>query len=147
MLKRFLKGGDDQSLISAERLLVLVTAGILITLVALQYAAIQARNRDDQRRTDLYSLQLAIQRYYALNGQYPLSLASLSDIPAGACQDPSGKGSCQNPDYNYIAFAAGAQPQISKSSDCNGKKIACAGYILASQHMETTTNPYALTSN
>lgn len=147
MLKRFLVGGDDESLLSAERMMILVVSVLIFALLAVQYANLKAHNRDDQRKSDLYSLQLAVQKYFAINGQYPVGLGQLSGIPTEACQDPSGSGDCLTPDYGYLAFGGNNRPTELTPTSCDGKKILCNSYALFSSRMETIRNPFILTSN
>lgn len=145
MLRRIIKVKDGKSILSAERMLLLVTAGILLVLLVMQYANIQARKRDDERRSDLYNIQLSIQKYFALNGHYPTNLSGLSLVP-DTCRDPSGEGDCKVPDYTYKSFATHTKPTANKTPDCNNSTVPCGGYALYSQRMESTNNPYTLTS-
>lgn len=147
MLKRFLIGGDDESLLSAERMMVLVVSVLIFVLLAIQYANLQANNRDNQRKSDLYSLQLAIQKHFAINGQYPMGLDQLSNVPVDACQDPSGSGNCSAPDYGYMAFSSSNRPAEATRTNCDGKKILCRSYALSSYRMEATKNPFLLPGN
>lgn len=147
MLRRFLKGGDSNSLLSAERLMVLVVAGLFAVLLISQYSHIRQRNHDQARKADLYNLQLAVQRHYALNGYYPSSLADTPGVLPQYCQDPVAGGDCTSPAYGYIAFSSDTKPAFGKTSDCNNKKVFCMGYVLFSNHMEGLTNPFVISSN
>ncbi len=146
MLRRFLKGGDSTSLLSAERLMVLVIIGLSVTLVVFEFAHIQQRNRDQARRADLYNLQLSIQKFYALNGYYPAKLLDAPALLPQYCQDPLAGGDCERPAYGYVAFSAQVVPGINKPSDCDNKKTICVKYILFSNNMESSANPFTLSS-
>ena len=126
-----------------ERLMIVVIVSVIVALVIGQVAAVAARERDDQRRSDLSNLQIALQKFHALNGYYPLTLAQL-DLPASACQDPKGHGTCASPDYNYTAFLGGTTPTVGAASDCVAQPTNCARYILYTERMEAVSNPYVV---
>ncbi|HEY8999656.1 MAG TPA: type II secretion system protein [Candidatus Saccharimonadales bacterium] len=63
-----------------ELAVVAVVLGILLTLVALTYNGVQAKNRNNQRQSNINTLQTQLETYYAAsaNGEYP-TLAQLND--------------------------------------------------------------------
>jgi type II secretion system protein G len=56
-----------------ELLIVVVVIGILAAIVIVAYNGIQTTARDNVRKADLKTLATAIESYYAVNGNYPMS--------------------------------------------------------------------------
>ena len=54
-----------------ELLIVILVVGILILLVARTYSGIQARNRNDERTSDIKNLQVQLEAFFSQNGYYP----------------------------------------------------------------------------
>lgn len=63
-----------------ELAVVVVVLGILLTLVGLTYNGVQAKNRNNQRQSNINVLQTQLETYYAtsMSGEYP-TLAQLND--------------------------------------------------------------------
>src|ERR1044071_397619 len=60
-----------------ELLIILVVVGLLVVFVAGKFNSIRQNSRDEQRKADINSLQLAVQSYWAQTGNYP-SVAQLN---------------------------------------------------------------------
>jgi general secretion pathway protein G len=54
-----------------ELAIVIIIIGILATITIVAYRNVQARARDDKRRTDIANIAKALEVYYDDNGQYP----------------------------------------------------------------------------
>jgi general secretion pathway protein G len=54
-----------------ELLIVIVVIGILAAITMVAYTNIQSRARDNDRSTDIKSLQKALAMFYTDNGYYP----------------------------------------------------------------------------
>lgn len=59
-----------------ELLVVIITIGILATIVVIAYNGIQARARDDRRRSDITNIEKAMELYYSDNNSYPTPLSN-----------------------------------------------------------------------
>jgi prepilin-type N-terminal cleavage/methylation domain-containing protein len=137
-----------------ELLIVIVVIGILAALVIVQFTNVQARARDAERKSDIRALESKVAEYYALNGNYPLTLSAVANLPGDACKAPGGSGTCATPDYGYHAYKAGTTPAVATATDCDNSANPCTQYILyadtsVNTHsaMETVANPYTVTSN
>ncbi len=135
-----------------ELLIVIVVIGILAALVIVQFTNVQARARDAERKSDIRALQSKVAEYYALNGYYPITLGSVTSLPADACKAPGGSGTCASSDYQYKAFKTGTTVATTGTTDCNNTADNCVSYIIytpssGSGAMETINNPYSVTSN
>lgn len=128
-----------------ELVLVVVVLFILGTLVALAYSGVQANKRDNQRQTDVDTLQSHLEVYYALNNAYPsaadisnpqwraTNMPSLSDdtvrdprwVPNGSCST-DGKPTFGTTEgcYNYDVSAA-------DGAVCDNLTVPCAHYTLS----------------
>jgi prepilin-type N-terminal cleavage/methylation domain-containing protein len=141
-----------------ELLIVIVVIGILAALVIVQFTNVQARARDAERKSDIRALESKVAEYYALQGNYPLTIAAINNptnvVPTDACKAPGGSGDCTTPDYGYHAYKAGTTPAVATATDCDNGANPCTQYILyadtsVNTHsgMETVANPYTVTSN
>jgi prepilin-type N-terminal cleavage/methylation domain-containing protein len=149
-----LKIKRDQGFTIVELLIVIVVIGILAALVIVQFTNVQARARDAERKSDIRALQSKVAEYYALNGNYPITLNAVPSLPADACKAPGGTGTCGTPDYGYHAYRAGTTPAVATATDCDNGANSCTQYIIyadtsvnAKSAMETVANPYTVTSN
>jgi Tfp pilus assembly protein FimT len=131
----------------AEFLMAMAIAAILVVLLVAQYASVQARHRDDERKKDIATLRDEVARYYALRGYYPASLSIINNLPADACRAPGEQGSCQTPDYTYIAFRDGVPLSADADTNCDNKKRFCVNFLITTNHMETIGNPYQVQSH
>jgi serine/threonine protein kinase HipA of HipAB toxin-antitoxin module len=129
-----------RKILQADKLMLLVATGLGIVLAANQFLAVQERHRDLVRRADLYTLQLSIQRFYALKGYYPLSLTDLPNLVNSNCADPKFGGNCASPGYSYQPLTQNGK------SGCDNHHIICRNYSLTASHMEATS-PLVLASN
>ena len=59
-----------------ELLVVIVVIGILAMITVVSYNGIQARTRDDRRRTDVANMIKAMELYYSDNNSYPTPLTN-----------------------------------------------------------------------
>src|SRR5438132_1966579 len=104
----------SQGFTIVELLIVIVVIGILAALVIVQFTNVQARARDAERKSDIRALQSKVAEYYALNGNYPLTINAINSpgnvVPSDACKAPGGSGTCATPDYGYHAYQAGTTP-------------------------------------
>lgn len=133
-----------------ELLIIVVIIGILLSFVIWQYTNVAARNRDTARKNDIKVLQEKLSEYFALNAHYPVKLSQVKDLPPDACRDPKGKGDCIHPDYTYKAFNNQTAPVRSDAkTDCDNKSdnTACYSYILYTNSMEDSANPYMVSGN
>jgi prepilin-type N-terminal cleavage/methylation domain-containing protein len=132
-----------------ELLIVLVVLGILLTLVAMTYSGVQAKNRNNQRESEINTLQIQLETYYAqsASGQYP-SAAQLNDptwrtknlpkLIADAISDPRWSASdarCtvdKQPMFSTTPVANCYAYQVTDTAGaaCNDSTIPCAHYTL-----------------
>ncbi len=146
-----LSGYDFQRGFSViELLIIVVITVILLVLVAWQYTNISAHNRDTARKNDIKVLQEKLSEYYAVNAHYPEKLSAIKDLNDDSCRDPRGHGDCTHPDYVYRAFKSQTPPASANAgADCDNKAAAtfCYSYILYSNSMEDTANPYLVSGD
>jgi general secretion pathway protein G len=71
-----------------ELLIVLAIIGILTGFLLSNFSNTRQRARDTQRKSDLYKIQSAVERYFADNGSYPQNVPNcppaLMDINCGS---------------------------------------------------------------
>lgn len=77
-----------------ELMVTISVIGILSTIVYANFGSARASARDDIRKTDLTSLQLAIELYKAQNGEYPDRCPSGNGTWSGAV--PTGDYQCDS---------------------------------------------------
>lgn len=142
------KNGNRQSGFTLiELFVVLVIIGILVTLVALTFNGVQAKNRNGQRKVDIDTIQGELESYYAQFSAYP-TLSNLnspswlakniSDLQTGDLQDPHWSTKTKNctEDGHSILINKVAtncftyQPVSTDGSVCNNVLKACAHYTL-----------------
>lgn len=63
-----------------ELLTVIVVIAILAGITIIAYNGIQARSRDDRRRTDVANIEKAMELYYSDNGTYPKPTGATGSI-------------------------------------------------------------------
>lgn len=63
-----------------ELIVVIVVIGILAAFVIILYSGVQKQARDDRRRTDIATIQKAMELYYSDNGQYPSPTGSTGSV-------------------------------------------------------------------
>lgn len=131
-----------------ELAVVVVILGILLTLVALTYNGVQAKNRNNQRQSDINALQTQLETYYAASasGEYP-TLAQMNDLSWRAKNLPKlTVGIISDPRWNTKAVCtADKQPTLNAKpavdcyayqvtdadgDACNDTTAICAHYTL-----------------
>ncbi len=107
-----------------ELLIVIVVIGILAGLVLNTFNGIQARARDDERKTDINAVQGHLEAYHADNGSYPTTAniadtawvsSNLQGLDPEALIDPS------SGNYSYVAEPA----------DCDNATDDCTDFTLS----------------
>jgi type II secretion system protein G len=137
-----------------ELLIVIVVIGILAAITIVAYNGIQQRARDSQRRSDIASIQKALELYHADNNGYPIcgSASPYQPLTAGtagtvtAClttalvpkymaklpTDPQNSGS-----FQYL-YAVGYKKDTTQSPPYVGN--ASDNYLIGNK-LETVTSP------
>lgn len=64
-----------------ELLIVIVILGVLAGIVVFSVAGIQDKGEQSACKTDVATLETAVEAYYAKNGTYPSSIADLTTAP------------------------------------------------------------------
>ena len=82
-----------------ELLVVIGIIAILTALGTVSFTTAQKKSRDSKARSDLKEIQNALETYYSINGDYPLTADIGSDL--------------DNSDY----FSAGSRPTDTKTGD------------------------------
>lgn len=54
-----------------EMIIAIVVIAILATIVITSYNVVLQRSRDSERKSDVTKIRIALDKYYAANGQYP----------------------------------------------------------------------------
>ena len=80
-----------------ELLVVVGIIGIVTGIIMSSISSAKAKGRDAKRIADVSVIQLALERYYDINRNYPTSLSSLADSSVPT-KDPSGNN------YSYVAL-------------------------------------------
>jgi prepilin-type N-terminal cleavage/methylation domain-containing protein len=149
--KRFQRLRASQSgFTMIELVIVIIILGILLTVVATTYRGVQAKNRNNQRETNITTLQGGLETYYAQTSMYPtLSnlnstswvTAHLRDTPASALRDPHWSTSVNvctsdghsvlinHPAMNCYSY----QPVSNDGSRCDNVQKMCAHYTLTAE--------------
>ena len=137
----------EQGFTLIELLVVAVIVGILITLVAMTYSGVQAKNRNARREANINTIQSKLETYYVENSKYPTlgqlndatwRKANLKDLSDSAVQDPQWNdkiGACTN-NVGGATFATAPtakcytyQATTADGSACNDK-APCTQYSL-----------------
>jgi prepilin-type N-terminal cleavage/methylation domain-containing protein len=133
-----------------ELVIVVIILGILVTVVATTYRGVQARNRNNQRETNITTLQGSLEDYYAETSMYPTLAqlntpswvsAHLRDTPESILQDPhwsSGTEACSTDGHSILIDHPAAncysyQPVSSDGSACNDVQKMCAHYTITAE--------------
>lgn len=129
-----------------ELLIALAIVCILGTIVLTKYSEIRQSTRNDQRKTDITTLQTAVDTYKAANGKYPslaqinnseFRKASLKNIGQADLQDP--KWSAKNSDCvksNAVQLQDSTKPSAGcygyalSPATCDNAAIDCTSYTL-----------------
>ncbi len=86
-----------------EVVTVVAIMAIMTTLVYSSFSNTRARSRDQQRVSDISTLQLSLEVYFNKNGQYPPTLASL--VPVYIASVPNPPTGAANYAYNYFPIS------------------------------------------
>src|SRR5580700_8494609 len=132
-----------------ELVIVIIILGILLTVVATAYRGVRAKNRNNQRETNITALQGSLESYYAETSMYPtlseLNDASwvsrnMPDLPSGILQDPSWKAAsaCTADGHSIVIGHPAAdcysyQVIATDGSACDNVKKICAHYTLTAE--------------
>jgi general secretion pathway protein G len=138
---------NQQGFTVIELVVVILIAGILLTLVAMTYNGVRAKNRNNRRQTDVNTLQSHLEAYYAQYTRYP-TLAevnspkwraqNMKDLDAAAIQDPRWKAGKNCTGAGKTAVLSGTpasncysyQVTASDGSPCDNARAVCALYTL-----------------
>ena len=129
-----------------EVVLVIVIGCILFALIALTINGAQAKNRNGDRQSDIDTLRVHLESYYAGADTYP-SLAQINDptwrtkmlpkVHDKLLDDPrwNSEAICSNAKGAILAAEPAAncytyQASASDGSSCDNDKIVCAHYSL-----------------
>jgi len=127
-----------------ELVVVIIILCILGTLVALTYSGVQANNRDNQRQSEIDTLQSQLELYYAMHDRYPLvsdinsaswRAENMKELKEDVLKDPhwSEKGRCQVDKKPILATAESCYSYEVTASDgavCDNAAAVCAHYTL-----------------
>lgn len=61
-----------------ELLIVIVVIGILAAVTIIAYSGVQTRAKQSKYQDDISAVQRLVEQYYVINGQYPVTAASLN---------------------------------------------------------------------
>ena len=81
-----------------ELLVVIAIIGILIAAATVSYTKAQQKARDNRRKSDLKSVQQALELYFQQNGSYPISNVNMQ-IVCGTAIDWGNSFTCNNITY------------------------------------------------
>jgi type II secretory pathway pseudopilin PulG len=130
-----------------ELFVLFVIVGILVTLVAMTYGGVQAKNRNDERQTDVDMLKGHLEGYYAQQTKYPtltnlndpaFRAAALKDLKPESLQDPlwTTEDTACLANGKVVVSAEPAQKcytyqvRSSDGSACDNVTIDCSQYTL-----------------
>lgn len=112
-----------------ELIIVMVIIGILVLLLLPNLSSGPKRARDSQRKTDLRTVQGALEQYYADNSAYPTgNYAGLSAVLA--------------PDYTKTVPTAPNPGSYTYTPSPAGCTTACTGYALTATLENTKDSDY-----
>lgn len=120
-----------------ELLVVIAIIAVLISMATVSYSSAQRKSRDSRRKSDLKSVQAALEQYYAdNNGVYIIGCTpGASYLPAGMPTDPKTGtaytattfgGSCATT-ASYCVCAA-LEGEANSTTGCDGTS-APSGYV------------------
>lgn len=134
---------------TVELLIILVVIGVLVAFIASKYAAVRQKSRDDQRRSDITSLQYAVQSYFAQTGQYPTAdqlnnssfrKRNIPNLADSALKDPRWNTKNSNCALDGTPVLESFTPPTSgcygytvTPANCDNKTTACTGYQLTAR--------------
>lgn len=125
-----------------ELLVVIAIIAVLISMATVSYSSAQRKSRDSRRKSDLKSIQAALEQYYAdHSGQYVVSTGcdpGVTYLPGGMPTDPKSglaypvasptfSGSCPAAGSNTYCICALLEGETNTITGCNGGAVP-AGY-------------------
>jgi len=130
-----------------ELLVVIVVVCILALFVGATYSGVQAKNRNAQRQSDIDTLKVQLENYYAQNNVYPTlaelnsnswRAANLKHVSEANIADPRWSANIKSCTADGQAIATNVptsdcysyQVTGSDGSACNNTTIDCAHYTL-----------------
>jgi prepilin-type N-terminal cleavage/methylation domain-containing protein len=99
-----IRNNDNRGFTLIELLVVIAIIGILSAVVLASLNTARAKGRDAARQTAIHNIQIALELYYSVNGQYPLSGGAIS---------PNSGWSSSN-DSSWTTLETALAPYISK---------------------------------
>lgn len=142
-----------------ELMIVLVSIGILIAIVAYTYNGIQARSINTKKEAAIRSLQVSLEKFYSTNMYYPSltninnsswRVANMANAAAKMIQDPTwnAKNTACTVDGEAILLRTpqngcfGYSP-TNNGVSCQAAQKTCNQYSLSAT-LEQNSNPYTL---
>lgn len=131
----FFKNHFSKSFTLLELLVVIGIIAILVGLGTMSYSTAQKKSRDAKRKSDLKTIQNALEQYYSICGyRYPSSYGFLSSgsltcatqvILGSAPRDPLGQsyscvGTCNETQYNICPPLVAGGSRLETTSCTNG---------------------------
>lgn len=130
-----------------ELVIVIILLCLLLSVVALTYSGVQAKNRNNQRQSEINTIKSQLEAYYVQNSKYPSlnelndtawRTKNLPDLKESTLQDPrwSKNGKVCNASGNVQLTAVpeaecySYQVTGSDGSVCDNGKVVCAQYTL-----------------
>jgi prepilin-type N-terminal cleavage/methylation domain-containing protein len=108
-----------------ELLVVIAIIGILSSVVLASLNSARTKARDAKRISDIKQLQLALELYYDVNGEYPDALSKVS--PTYLSVEPSDPTDATS--YPYQAYTTTTAPPVAPDQ-CTEASEACRFYHL-----------------
>ncbi|RTK94974.1 hypothetical protein EKI60_00750 [Candidatus Saccharibacteria bacterium] len=120
-----------------ELLIIIIVIGILAALILTTATDYRQKERNKERQTDIKSLQVGIEGYYAQHGKYP-TLSELNDsnwrtknikaLEPDELKDPSGTGSklVESPTANSYSY----EVKANDDTVCDNNVKDCSKYVL-----------------
>ncbi len=125
-----------------ELLVVIAIIAVLISMATVSYSSAQRKSRDSRRKSDLKSIQAALEQYYAdHSGVYIIDAGcnpGVTYLPGGMPTDPKSgvaytvtsipfSGSCPTAGSNAYCICALLEGETNTTTGCNGGAVP-SGY-------------------
>ncbi len=118
-----------------ELMVVISILAILVTIGVTSYSTIRKNSRDSIRKSDLHTIQNALEQYYGKNEAYA-SISTLNDagyFPKGVPKDPKNKTCNYFPTAGFISSTGYKICADLESSDdfctCSNDQYDCIGTL------------------